>query len=216
MFAIFCLAVGAIYAVFILGLMTWASFAMLLRGASRASDAVDKKTSVLTNFHALLNRHYKSFVVGSLLMSLGITVYQVYFKIEDNRLVCESKISCEQPIKSITLSTTELSEDFQTFNDYSFSQVDKYAEPQSDLIQAIRQKAQHPNYHLDLYQNYTWKAELLIEQNGKVKDIRIYKGISKGLDTQIMDIIQKHSLWKPAYKDGQAVNQRLLFSVDLK
>lgn len=59
----------------------------------------------------------------------------------------------------------------------------------------------------------TVKAEVLINETGKVAEVRIVKGMGSALDAQVVQLLREMPHWTPAARNGSAIPQRIIVPV---
>lgn len=59
----------------------------------------------------------------------------------------------------------------------------------------------------------TVKAEVLLNEMGKVTEVRILKGMGNTIDAQVIQLLREMPHWIPAARNGRTVSQRLIVPV---
>lgn len=59
----------------------------------------------------------------------------------------------------------------------------------------------------------TVKAEVLINETGKVAEVRIVKSMGNILDAQVIQLLREMPHWTPAARNGSAIPQRIIVPV---
>jgi TonB family protein len=59
-------------------------------------------------------------------------------------------------------------------------------------------------------------VEFIVSEDGSIKDVKVLKGIGGGCDEEALRVISQMPKWKPALKDGKAVNQKLTLPITFK
>ncbi len=59
----------------------------------------------------------------------------------------------------------------------------------------------------------TVKAEVLLNEAGKVTEVRILTSMGTTIDNQVIQLLREMPHWTPAVRNGQTVSQRLIVPV---
>ena len=62
----------------------------------------------------------------------------------------------------------------------------------------------------------TVRAEVLLDEAGKVTEVRILKSMGNAIDAQVIQLLREMPHWTPSVRNGQAVPQRLIVPVKFR
>ncbi|MEO5911338.1 MAG: energy transducer TonB, partial [Pelobium sp.] len=98
-------------------------------------------------------------------------------------------------------------------------EVDVLPEYPGGINNARRYVGEHVEYPAEAIENEiegTIIVTFIIEQDGRISDIKIDKGLGYGLDEEVMKVIKRMPKWIPAKLNGKYVRYRMRLPVSFK
>ena len=72
----------------------------------------------------------------------------------------------------------------------------------------IQNTFEYPEMAREMGEQGTIWVEFVVYSDGKIKDVRVVKGVSESLDKEAMRVVKRMPKWKPGEQAGKAVNVR--------
>lgn len=210
------------FASFVFGYQTYSQEFKIKKKTSRFTKEIyqiDKKNKTKSGFYYKISTTSKdTLVIGNYLNDekTGLWTY--------NKMNGEKYIEYNYNSKTITALYSEVLESDSTYiiRDNEFV-LDKVDNPQIYLgfeNEATFQIAASIKLPFDIVKNdITGRslASFVVDENGKMRDLKIELSLSKELDKKILVEIKKlDGDWIPASKNGKAISSKVMFIVDVQ
>lgn len=92
----------------------------------------------------------------------------------------------------------------------------EYTGGKDKMMEFIKANLKYPEFEKNNAIEGTVYVSFVVDQQGKISDIKIARSISKGLDDEVIRIIKLMPNWVPGTKDGKAVKVRYTLPIAFK
>lgn len=80
----------------------------------------------------------------------------------------------------------------------------------------IQKTFEYPEMAREMGEQGTIWVEFVVYSDGKIKDVKVVKGVSESLDKEAMRVVKKMPNWKPGEQAGKKVNVRYTIPIKAK
>jgi periplasmic protein TonB len=116
-------------------------------------------------------------------------------------------------LKSVSNDTTGTA----LYTNEIFMNVDQGAEFQGGKVafaEYLRKNIVYPTYATENKVNGIIFVHIVVNRDGSLQDFRLYKGIEKSCNEEVMRVVKMMPNWIPARKNGINVRQRLIIPIN--
>jgi protein TonB len=78
----------------------------------------------------------------------------------------------------------------------------------AEMAVFIQKTFEYPEMAREMGEQGTIWIEFVVYSDGKIKDVRVVKGVSESLDKEAIRVVKRMPKWKPGEQAGKAVNVR--------
>ena len=90
------------------------------------------------------------------------------------------------------------------------------SDPAVFLARWVYSYLKYPEYAIENGIKGRVQVSLIVDEKGKVSNVRVEKGVHPSLDAEAVRVIEASPDWKPGMVDGKPVRTRLSLYVDFK
>lgn len=111
----------------------------------------------------------------------------------------------------------EEEEEIETTTVYDVVAVSpEYPGGPGEMAVFIQKTFEYPEMAREMGEQGTIWVEFVVYTDGKIKDVKVVKGVSESLDREAMRVVKKMPNWKPGEQAGKKVNVRYTIPIKAK
>lgn len=111
----------------------------------------------------------------------------------------------------------EEEEEIETTTVYDVVAVSpEYPGGPGEMAVFIQKTFEYPEMAREMGEQGTIWVEFVVYTDGKIKDVKVVKGVSESLDKEAMRVVKKMPNWKPGEQAGKKVNVRYTIPIKAK
>lgn len=81
------------------------------------------------------------------------------------------------------------------------------------ILSFIKKNLRYPKHAIDIGLEGTVYAEFIISKTGKIKALKIVRGLGAGTDTEVLRVLNKMPMWSPGKQNFRPVNVKIVIPI---